>query len=80
MDPQEAAKLVDENTIGCVAILGSTYTGHYEDAKTLNDLLEPINKKNGWNIPIHIGKCRVMRAAFCKSGTINSHTMRILFQ
>ncbi|TPX40551.1 glutamate decarboxylase [Synchytrium endobioticum] len=54
MNPDEAVKLVDENTIGCVAILGSTYTGHYEDVKFLNDLLHPINKKNGWEVPIHV--------------------------
>ncbi|TPX32872.1 glutamate decarboxylase [Synchytrium microbalum] len=54
MDPKQAAAMVDENTIGTVAILGSTYTGHYEDVKTLNDLLVEINKKTGWNVPIHV--------------------------
>ena len=40
MDPHKAVNLVDENTIGVVAILGSTYTGHYEDVKLLDELLE----------------------------------------
>ena len=31
----EALKLVDENTIGVVAILGSTFTGHFEPVKVL---------------------------------------------
>ncbi|KAJ3013440.1 hypothetical protein HKX48_005752 [Thoreauomyces humboldtii] len=39
LNPEKAIKLVDENTIGVVAILGSTYTGHYEDASAMNDLL-----------------------------------------
>ncbi|KAI9803165.1 MAG: hypothetical protein M1826_004977 [Phylliscum demangeonii] len=39
IDPEEAVKLVDENTIGMCVILGSTYTGEYEDVKAVNDLL-----------------------------------------
>ncbi|KAI9267326.1 glutamate decarboxylase [Sporodiniella umbellata] len=54
MDPQKAADLVDENTIGVCAILGSTYTGHYEDVKTLNALLEEKNQENGWDVGIHV--------------------------
>ncbi|CAG8476868.1 775_t:CDS:2, partial [Acaulospora colombiana] len=54
LNPQEAVNLVDENTIGVCVILGSTYTGHYEDAKTVNDLLLAKNKENGWDVPIHV--------------------------
>jgi glutamate decarboxylase len=32
---KEALKLVDENTIGVVAILGSTFTGHFEPVKVV---------------------------------------------
>ncbi|KIM96387.1 hypothetical protein OIDMADRAFT_205014 [Oidiodendron maius Zn] len=39
IDPEETVKLVDENTIGICVILGTTYTGEYEDAKAVNDLL-----------------------------------------
>lgn len=39
IDPGEAVNLVDENTIGICVILGTTYTGEYEDAKAVNDLL-----------------------------------------
>eukprot|EP00026_Physarum_polycephalum_P006599 Phypoly_transcript_06648.p1 GENE.Phypoly_transcript_06648~~Phypoly_transcript_06648.p1 ORF type:complete len:532 (+),score=84.44 Phypoly_transcript_06648:41-1636(+) len=49
-----ALKLVDENTIGVVAILGSTFTGHFEPVKELNKALTGLNKKNGWNVGIHI--------------------------
>ncbi|CAO3703603.1 unnamed protein product [Rhizopus stolonifer] len=54
MDPRKAVDLVDENTIGICAILGSTYTGHYEDVKTLNTLLEEKNQENGWDVGIHV--------------------------
>ena len=50
IDPEETVKLVDENTIGICIILGTTYTGEYEDAKSVNDLLI----KKGLNTPIHI--------------------------
>lgn len=39
IDPEETVSLVDENTIGICVILGSTYTGEYEDVKGVNDLL-----------------------------------------
>ncbi|RUS19245.1 glutamate decarboxylase, partial [Jimgerdemannia flammicorona] len=54
MTPDKAAELCDENTIGVCAILGSTYTGHYEDVKTLNELLVAKNAENGWDIGIHV--------------------------
>ena len=50
MDPEECVKLVDENTIGICAIIGTTYTGEYEDVKGINDLL--IKKKI--DCPIHV--------------------------
>ncbi|RIB14562.1 pyridoxal phosphate-dependent transferase [Gigaspora rosea] len=54
LDPEKAVELVDENTIGIAVILGSTYTGHYEDVKAVNDLLLAKNKKTGWDVPIHV--------------------------
>jgi glutamate decarboxylase len=50
IDPQQAVDLVDENTIGICAILGTTYTGQYEDVKGINDLL--VEKK--LDVPIHV--------------------------
>ncbi|MGB8645485.1 MAG: glutamate decarboxylase [Anaerolineae bacterium] len=54
ISPAEAVKLCDENTIGVVAIMGSTYTGQYEPVKEMNDALAALNAKTGWNIPIHV--------------------------
>ncbi|KPI35891.1 Glutamate decarboxylase 4 [Cyphellophora attinorum] len=50
IDPEEAVKLVDENTIGICSILGLTYTGEYEDTKAINDLLVA----NKIDCPIHV--------------------------
>ncbi|KAJ3021707.1 hypothetical protein HKX48_007993 [Thoreauomyces humboldtii] len=54
LNPEKAIKLVDENTIGVVAILGSTYTGHYEDASAMNDLLLKLKADTGLVVPMHI--------------------------
>lgn len=51
---EEAVKLVDENTIGVVAIMGSTFDGRYEDVKAINDALEKLNAETGWEVPIHV--------------------------
>lgn len=50
IDPKEAVDLCDENTIGICAILGTTYTGEYEDVKAINDLLIERNL----DVPIHV--------------------------
>ncbi|KAL3472157.1 pyridoxal phosphate-dependent transferase [Aspergillus californicus] len=50
IDPQQAVDLVDENTIGICAILGTTYTGEYEDIKAINDLLV----ERDLDCPIHV--------------------------
>lgn len=50
IDPEEAISLIDENTIGISAILGTTYTGEYEDIKKINDLLVEKNIE----VPIHV--------------------------
>jgi len=54
IDPQEAADLCDENTIGCVAILGTTYTGQYEDVEGLCKALDKRQAETGLNIPVHV--------------------------
>ncbi|KAI9820520.1 MAG: hypothetical protein M1832_003711 [Thelocarpon impressellum] len=50
IDPVHAVELVDEHTIGICAILGTTYTGEYEDVKAINDLL--VERKI--DCPIHV--------------------------
>ena len=50
----EAVKLVDENTIGVVVIMGSTFDGRYENVKEVNDALVKLNAETGWDVPIHV--------------------------
>ncbi|PYH43044.1 glutamate decarboxylase [Aspergillus saccharolyticus JOP 1030-1] len=50
IDPEAAVEMVDENTVGICAILGTTYTGQYEDIKAINDLLVARNI----DCPIHV--------------------------
>lgn len=50
IDPEETVNLIDENTIGICVILGTTYTGEYEDVKAVNDLLI----KRNIDCPIHV--------------------------
>lgn len=51
---EKAVELCDENTIGVVAILGSTFDGSYEPVKELNDALDGLQKRTGLDIPIHV--------------------------
>ncbi|HSG31426.1 MAG TPA: glutamate decarboxylase [Thermodesulfobacteriota bacterium] len=54
MDAEQAAALCDENTIGVVAIMGSTFEGSYEPVKEINDALDKLQKEKGLDIPIHV--------------------------
>ena len=54
INADEVIKRVDENTIGVAVIMGTTFTGQYEPAEKINDALDKLNKKTGWNVPIHI--------------------------
>jgi glutamate decarboxylase len=53
-DPERAAAACDENTIGVVSILGSTFTGEYENVAALNAALDHLEERTGLDIPIHV--------------------------
>ena len=38
MKPEDAIQFIDENTIGVMVILGSTYNGAFEDVARMSDL------------------------------------------
>ena len=50
----EAAARCDENTIGVVAIMGSTMDGSYEPVKEISDALDQVQQAKGHDIPIHV--------------------------
>jgi glutamate decarboxylase len=54
IDPEEAVALCDENTIGVVGILGTTYTGHFDPIEALDAAVGELNERTGWQIPIHV--------------------------
>jgi glutamate decarboxylase len=53
-DPERAAQACDENTIGVVSVLGSTFTGDYENVEALNSALDRLQAQTGLDIPIHV--------------------------
>jgi glutamate decarboxylase len=54
LSAEEAVKLCDENTIGVVAILGSTFDGSYEPVADICAALDDYEKQTGIDIPVHV--------------------------
>jgi glutamate decarboxylase len=50
----EAVKLCDENTIGVVAVLGSTFDGSYEPVKEICAALDDLQARTGLDVPVHV--------------------------
>jgi glutamate decarboxylase len=50
----EAAARCDENTIGVVAILGSTMDGSYEPVEEISAALDDLQARSGVDVPIHV--------------------------
>jgi glutamate decarboxylase len=54
LGPEEAVERCDENTIGVVAILGSTFDGSYEPVKDIAAALDQLEDEKGFDIPVHV--------------------------
>lgn len=54
MTADEAVKLCDENTIGVVAVLGSTYDGSYEPVQDICAALDDYQARTGIDVPVHV--------------------------
>jgi len=50
----EAAQRCDENTIGVVAILGSTFDGSYEPVQEISEALDQLAARGGPDVPLHV--------------------------
>ena len=54
LNAEEALKLVDENTIGVVVVMGSTFDGRYEPVEEVSVALDTHQEETGLDIPIHV--------------------------
>ena len=52
--PEDVEPLIDENTIGVAAVLGTTFTGHADDIVGINKLLVDLKGDRGLDVPLHI--------------------------
>jgi glutamate decarboxylase len=51
---EEVVARCDENTIGVVAILGTTFTGEFEPIEAIHDAVVALNAERGFDIPVHV--------------------------
>jgi len=52
--PEQVVKAADENTLGVVAILGTTYTGEFEPIVDIHEAVVKLNADKGWDVPLHV--------------------------
>ena len=52
--PEQVVDAVDENTIGVVAILGTTYTGELEPVAEICAALDKLAAGGGVDVPVHV--------------------------
>ena len=52
--PEDVLPHVDENTIGVAAVLGTTFTGHADDIRGINDLLVSLKHDRCLDVPLHV--------------------------
>ncbi|MER8233365.1 glutamate decarboxylase [Streptomyces sp. NPDC101490] len=65
LDAASAAALCDENTIGVVAVLGSTFDGSYEPVAEICAALDELRDRTGVDVPVHVdGASGAMIAPF----------------
>jgi glutamate decarboxylase len=54
LEGDQATALCDENTIGVVAVLGSTFDGSYEPVKEISAALDALQGERGLDVPLHV--------------------------
>jgi glutamate decarboxylase len=65
LDAESAVAHCDQNTIGVVAILGSTFDGSYEPVSEIASALDDLEERTGHDVPIHVdGASGAMIAPF----------------
>ncbi len=65
LTPDPAVAACDENTIGVVAVLGSTFDGSYEPVADISAALDALGNSGGPDVPMHVdGASGAMVAPF----------------
>ncbi|WP_431948316.1 glutamate decarboxylase [Actinacidiphila sp. bgisy167] len=65
LEADAAVALCDENTIGVVTVLGSTFDGSYEPVAEVCAALDALQERTGLDIPVHVdGASGAMIAPF----------------
>ena len=54
LTPEPARAACDENTIGVVAVLGSTFDGSYEPVADICAALDRLQAEDGLDVPVHV--------------------------
>ena len=54
VDPDEVMARVDEDTIGVIPILGTTFTGEFEPIGEIHDRVVAYNERTGLDVPVHV--------------------------
>ncbi len=67
--PEDVEAHIDENTIGVAAVLGTTFTGHADDIRGINDLLVTLKHDRAWTCP-----CTLTRPAAGSCGRFSIPT------
>ncbi|SOB84312.1 glutamate decarboxylase [Streptomyces sp. 1331.2] len=71
LDAERAVALCDENTIGVVGILGSTFDGSYEPIAEICAALDAFQERTGIDVPVHVdGASGGMVAPFLDPGLV----------
>jgi glutamate decarboxylase len=52
--PEDVEPYINEDTIGVAAVLGTTFTGHADDIRGINDLLVRLRDEKGLDVPLHV--------------------------
>jgi glutamate decarboxylase len=54
LDAEQAVAHCDENTIGVVSVLGSTFDGSYEPVEEIAAALDKLEQDTALNVPLHV--------------------------
>jgi glutamate decarboxylase len=52
--PDELEPQIDENTIGVVAVVGTTFTGECDDVAGIDEMLRRLRSERGLDVPMHV--------------------------